>query len=80
MHQARLSIINFDSWNAPIGLHPLCGNHAQELPVESREMKRLQCTAAAQKYQVCQQYDEEVVMTPRTRVPMRADGPRPQAR
>jgi len=31
MHQARLLIINSESWNAPISLHPLCGNHAQEL-------------------------------------------------
>ena len=42
--------------------------------------RRSQCAAAAQQYQVRQQYDEEVVMTQRPRVPMRADGLRPQAR
>jgi hypothetical protein len=62
MDQARLLIINI----------------INSFPTESQVKRRSQCTAAGQKYQVRQQtIDEEVVMTPRSRVPMRSDQEEP---
>src|SRR5437870_13412955 len=80
MHQARLLIINSDSWNAPISLHPPCGNHAQELPHAVPGDEEIAVHSGGPEVPGAPTINEEVVMTPRPRVAMRADGPRRRAR
>ena len=80
MHQARLLIINSDSWNArnqpAYSLwNPRAGASLGVLGEEEIAMH-----SGGPEVPGAPTINEEVVMTPRPRVPMPADGPRRRAR
>src|SRR5437899_1598353 len=62
----------------PISLHTAYGNQRRSFPIESWVRRRSPCTTAGPEDPGAPTIDEEVVMTPRPRVPMCAHSLRPQ--